>query len=145
MQGRKAGVNPIWYVDITPGHYFLGTNALEPLIDRAIAQGDVDNLIFKLAPFVEQMGSGTSASTGEPYRKEFWWEREWRINGDLPLPPRLIVLCPAQDIAYFRDLVASLPGDIPKWFEPRFIDPRWSLERIIAFLAGFKGEDLGPF
>jgi len=30
------------------------------------------------------MGSGVGAG-GQPYRKEFWWEREWRKRGDLTL------------------------------------------------------------
>jgi hypothetical protein len=133
-QGRANGVNPVWYVDITPGHDWL-TNPLNDLIAEAIDSGDfAKSAIAKITPFIEQMGSGTTA-TGAPYRKEFWWEREWRCVGDFVLPTHLIVLCPESERKEFKKLVEA-DEFAPK---AKFVDPRWSLEQIIARLAGFGG------
>ena len=63
--GRKNGVNPIWYVDITPGHDWL-TNPLNKLVEEAL-QSQVpfeDCPISKITPFIEQMGSGAGAAGG---------------------------------------------------------------------------------
>jgi hypothetical protein len=96
---RDAGINPVWYTDITPGHDWL-MNSVNQLIDSALdhlqqlrAGGDAvttfgQYAIAKLTPFIEQMGSGPN------YRKEFWWEREWRYCGDMVLPLHFIVVAP---------------------------------------------------
>src|SRR5436309_3934890 len=75
---RGAGVNPIWYTDITPGHDWL-MNDVNELVRRGFqhvlelrARGDGgttfgDQPIASLAPFIEQMGSGVGAAG--PYRK----------------------------------------------------------------------------
>ena len=77
-QGRKRGVNPVWYLDITPGHNWL-TVPLETMMDAAIATGNyASQPLARLTPFIEQMGSGRRAIGDGGYRKEFWWEREWR-------------------------------------------------------------------
>ncbi len=76
---RRMGINPVWYVDMTPGRYWL-THYVENLVRRAADQGKAfaDDPISKIAPFIE--GMGTWPGLG---RKEFWWEREWRHLGDL--------------------------------------------------------------
>jgi hypothetical protein len=136
--GRRMGVNPVWYLDITPGHDWLTVPAND-LIDRAIRSGNfLDHPVAKLAPFIEQMGSGTSAS-GDPYRKEFWWEREWRHVGHFDIPSSLVVLCPEEEISEFKSFVDDLPGDL----HASFVDPNWSLEQMIARLAGFSMDDVG--
>jgi hypothetical protein len=127
---RNWGVNPIWYLDITPGHDWLA-NPLQNMIDAEIhANTFMGSDIAKLTPFIEQMGKGAS------YFKEYWWEREWRYAGDFHLVMRFIVICPEQDY----DEVTNSP--LPKM---PFIDPDWSLEKIIGKLAGFKPEDIDPF
>jgi hypothetical protein len=143
-QGRRLGVNPVWYLDISPGHNWL-TKHVDALIAEAIDSDNFDEKpISKLSPFIEQMGTGINTSTGDTYRKEFWWEREWRHLGDFNLPERLIVLCPEHEIDGFRrcgDVTDSECRNI----EPTFIDPHWSLEQIIGHLAGFSSQDLTPF
>ncbi|MFB4273515.1 abortive infection system antitoxin AbiGi family protein [Nonomuraea sp. GTA35] len=83
---RKSGVNPVWYLDITPDHDWL-TNPLQQLIDQALEQLNLPFTqpgglppVLRLTPFIEQMGTGTRRD-GTTYRKEFAWEREWRHNG----------------------------------------------------------------
>ena len=94
---RRSGVNPVWYLDITPGHDFL-TRPINDLIEIAglgearafVADGRSGKLlarvsaarsqVARLAPFIEMMGTYNGES---PYRKEFWWEREWRKVGRL--------------------------------------------------------------
>lgn len=144
-QGRRGAVNPVWYVDITPGHTWL-TNPLNALVQKAIESGDFGaSEISKITPFIEQMGAGPgNRDTGAPpYRKEFWWEREWRHVGNFTLPATYIVLCPLADMTELGEVVSSLPADS----RPRvsFVDPTWSLESIIGKLAGFSESELGPF
>jgi hypothetical protein len=132
MQGRSRGVNPVWYVDITPGHTWL-TRPINELIGDAITSGSFEKSpIAMIAPFIEQMGSG------DGYKKEFWWEREWRHIGDFTLPCPVIGLCPMDRFQEFESIKE-------RWHEQvKFVDPRWSLERIIGHLAGIQHSDLGP-
>lgn len=140
-QGRKNGVNPVWYVDISPGHDWL-SNEVNELVGAAVASGEFDGKpIAKLTPFIEQMGSGQRQADGESYRKEFWWEREWRKVGDLSLPNPSIVLCPEDAMEEIRRHVESQEFIL----KVRYVDPSWSLEQIIARLARFNDDDVGPF
>jgi hypothetical protein len=144
-QGRKQAVNPVWYIDITPGHDWL-TNPLNALVSKAIESGDFDTSeISKIAPFIEQMGAGPGdPGAGIPaYRKEFWWEREWRHVGDFYLPNTYIVLCPVADIPELRKVISAINENSRPHVS--FVDPTWSLESIIGKLAGFSGSELGPF
>ena len=76
-------------------------------------------------------------------RKEFWWEREWRHRDIMVLPDKFFVFCPADDMdlvkeaaeAFCAGCAASLP----------FLDPAWSLEQMIAHLASFDLQEIGPF
>ena len=145
-QARKSGANPVWYLDITPGHDWL-TNPVNALVNEAIEKGDFHNQpIAKLTPFLEQMGSRPNGNDpwDRGYKKEFWWEREWRHVGDFSLPSRYIVLCPSAEIP---EIKAVIDGLLPI-YEPdkvSYIDPRWSLEMIIGRLAGLGSDDLGAF
>jgi len=126
---RVSGVNPVWYLDITPGHNWL-TKPLNKIIDKEI-QGNtfITSEIARLTPFIEQMGKG------EDYFKEYWWEREWRHVDDLSLVMNFIIICPEED---FSDVTPST-NQMP------FVDPKWSLEQIIGHLARFSSEDIDPF
>ena len=133
-QARKLGVNPVWYLDITPGHNWL-TQPLNMLIDRAIAERNPRDPIFTLTPYVEQFGLGA----GIP--KDFSWEREWRATNAFPLPVKYMLLCPEREHAEFQTLLTRArkdPSDVP------MLDATWGLETIIARLAGFRPEDVGP-
>ena len=128
---RVRGANPVWYVDITPGHDWL-TAPLNNLIADAVATGHFeDSDIAKLTPFIEQMGTQQGN-----YRKEFWWEGEWRHRGHFYLPARFIGICPTADIAELRG-AALAAGRNVVW-----IDPAWGLEEIIGHLAGFAPDDV---
>jgi hypothetical protein len=93
---------------------------------------------------IEQMVSGAYArGLGGGYKKEFWWEREWRHLGDFDLPGKFLVLCPLNEMLEIRD--AENEGvEEHDQLRARFIDPRWGLETIIGHLAGFDIDDLGP-
>lgn len=145
-QGRLRGVNPVWYLDITPGHDWL-TEPVNGLINEAVQAGQFDaRHIAKLSPFIEQMGAGPgNPDTGaQPYRKEFWWEREWRHAGTFHLPSTYVVLCPVGDVLDVKAAIDAL-DELDRPTKVSFIDPRWSLEMIIGKLAGFGTHDLGPF
>jgi hypothetical protein len=134
MKAREMGVNPVWYVDMTPsGHDWL-SNYVNRLVKRALDEAThersfADDPMAKIAPFVDWMG--TWPKTGK--KKEFWWEREWRHLGDLKfdLDDVAVVLCPASDKEGLATVTESQGGRrVP------VIDPVWGLERIIAELAG---------
>jgi len=134
---RKKGVNPVWYVDITPGHDWL-TKEVNELTDSAIASGDfARSPVAKIVPFIEQMGTG-QGNNGDSYRKEFWWEREWRHLGDFDLPDHVILICPDKDGTHdeFEKLAKKLGHSA------KCVDPYWGLEQIIARLGGFSQEDV---
>jgi len=131
---RKQRVNPIWYVDITPGHEWL-MNPINDLIDNPNGTFD-ESPISKITPFIEQMGSGPNRETSQSYRKEFWWEREWRHQGDFSLPNHVLLICPEEDFHEFEALAKG------KGHSVKCIDPKWGLEQIIAHLAGFDVGDI---
>lgn len=138
---RRLGVNPVWYVDMTPsGHEWLIKDVWS-LVDRAIERGLStfnQDPIARIAPFVEGMGSWGDDPRA---RKEFWWEREWRHMGDLtfPLEEVAVILCPEADMAVFEEVNgASSPGEARR---VPLVDPCWGLEHIIATLAGVPEDD----
>lgn len=140
MTARRLGVNPVWYVDITPGHEWLMV-PINTLIDRAFERFKRfrKSPVAQIAPFIEQMGSGPGQS-GYGYRKEFWWEREWRHRGDFhfSLHDVALGLAPENRIGEFEKFTKTLGRRVP------FVDPKWGMEKIIAHLAGCKGA-LTPF
>jgi hypothetical protein len=129
---RRIGVNPVWYLDTTPGHEWL-VNPLEQIIDSAVAGGSFkDSAIARLAPFTDSMGTQANS------RKEFWWEREWRHVGNFDLiktATNYLVICPEADFQYV----------CPGFDSRKLIDAAWSQEQIIGHLAGFDPKDLDPF
>lgn len=134
--GRNLGVNPVWYVDISPGHEWL-MNPINRLMDHALQNPPFDDHdVARLVPFIEQMGTMRDAQGVLKYRKEFWWEREWRNQGDLKLPERIVVFCPEEESGHFAQLLAQSSRSM------RIIDPRWGQEQIIARLAGFEKPDV---
>ena len=134
---RRLGINPVWYVDMTPGHDWL-MNHVESLVKRGIRSGLStfhDDPIAHIAPFIEGMG------TWDDRRKEFWWEREWRHRGDLSfrLEQVAVILCPDHDMVSFEDVAEPSRAESAR--RVPLIDPRWGLEHIIASLAGVPNED----
>ncbi len=143
--GRAHGINPVWYVDISARGIDWLTKPINALIDAALSKSDLENEIFRITPFVEQMGP-TKGS-----RKEFWWEREWRLAGrDLQFKPRelVVVLAPEEEHVSIMTSLEDLATqhDIASgYYEPlQYVDPRWGLERIVARLAGVPDQDAGP-
>jgi hypothetical protein len=134
-QGRGQGVNPVWYLDMTPGHDWL-TNSVALLVRDAIERGAyTDSPMARLTPLMDWMG------VWDTRRKEFWWEREWRHHGHFNLPPTYVVLAPEGEHEELEMVVEF--GSVAK--RVRFVDPAWSLEMIIGRLAGFETKDLRPF
>jgi Putative abortive phage resistance protein AbiGi, antitoxin len=130
---RRNMANPCWYFNLNVGTYSEIGTALFSLRDQAC----VDEATFlanparHLFPFCEWMGTSSSGT-----QHEFWWEREWRRIGDFVFTDAEIalVLCPETD---HKEFEALLPG--------KCIDPRWSLERMIAKLVGLRAADVTPF
>ena len=145
---RRQGVNPVWYLDITPGHDWL-TNPIKQLITEAVRTATPDGATdpspvtlasapaLQLTPFIDQMGNPSGI------RKEFWWEREWRHVGDLRFAAKdlVVVFAPEHEHGTVRDSLAEDPDY--EAVMPKLMDTQWGLERMIATLAGVS--DLGPF
>jgi hypothetical protein len=134
--GQELRINHVWYLDMTQGYRWL-THAVDELVDQALADGgNLDaHPIGRLAPFIEQMFTHRDEAGNVTRRKEFWWEREWRKVGTVTLPEHIIVLCPEEDFANFREVAAEVV-----YRTAVFIDPRWGLEQIISRLAGYPPE-----
>jgi hypothetical protein len=131
MVARTKGVNPVWYVDMTPGRDWLIAKALDALRDEAASSNSfADHPAARILLFVEGMGTWPGS------QKEFWWEREWRHVGDFnfSLEDVALVLCPETEHAAFEALAGG-----------KCVDPGWSLERMIAKLVGLQAEDVSPF
>jgi hypothetical protein len=110
---------------------------LNALLDRSFDGSEfTDHDLERIFPFIEQMGSGQRAADSAGYRKEFWWEREWRCVADFTLPRHVIGLCPEADFDEFRRVVGQ------NGRSATFIDPSWGLEEIIAGLAGFTRDEV---
>jgi hypothetical protein len=142
MSARERGVNPVWYVDVTgSGHEWL-MNPINDMI-RAAAKGGRfrDSKLSLICPFIEPMGSGQRRKDGVPYRKEFWWEREWRHRGDFSFGYYGIAfgLAPEDDVEEFEEYARTLTRR-----RIRFLDPNWSGEKMVAHLCGCRGA-LTPF
>lgn len=132
---RNKGVNPVWYVDISSDNNRDKwiTKYIEKLIEQGkkSEEGFTEHPIAQIVPFIEPMGKGNNQETGEPYCKEFWWEREWRHVGDFDLPNHVIIICQEEEFHEFEEPFRG------KDWGPKCIDPNWGLEKIIARLAGF--------
>jgi hypothetical protein len=133
MAARRLGVNPVWYVDMTPGRDWEISAAANALRELARTSGDFHNHpAARILPFIEGMGTWPNR------QKEFWWEREWRHVSDMSIPSRGVVwLCPEEKIDDFEDAVGER---VAAW-----VDPRWGLEQIIAHLARVPKRDVTPF
>jgi len=134
MVARGKGSNPVWYVDMTPGHSWTICAALNSLRSDACAADEaafVAHPATAIFPFCEPMGTWNGRR-----QHEFWWEREWRHKGDFWFGDSEIalVLAPEADHAEFE---AEVPGKV--------IDPSWSLERMIAKLVGLSADQVTPF
>jgi hypothetical protein len=129
---RQKGALPVWYVQKGSAQ----EQALDELRMDAWTKGEDDwptHPGAKLFPFVELMG------TAPGYRKEFWWEREWRHAGDFCFRRRAdlaIVVAPEKQHERLRARFAGLRA---------VIDPDWSLERVIASLVGLDPATVTPF
>lgn len=147
---RRSGCNPVWYLDITWGHDWL-TTPINDLVDQAVEQSKTkmgrvkagrlaEQRIFKITPFLEQMGNPSGT------RKEFWWEREWRKVGDFAFRPRKVVavLAPEQEHDGMRQEIANLDADWKRRNVP-LLDPSWGLQRMMSAMAGIDPDDAGPW
>jgi Putative abortive phage resistance protein AbiGi, antitoxin len=140
MTARQKGVNPVWYIDITPGHDWL----MKPINDMVQAEKKrgtfQSSKLSLICPFIEQMGSGAKAG-GTGFRKEFWWEREWRHSGDFRFFYSQVAfgLAPEDYVEEFEELSRHFSRR-----RIRFLDPKWSTEKMVAHLCGCTGA-LTPF
>ncbi|WP_176562331.1 abortive infection system antitoxin AbiGi family protein [Mycolicibacterium palauense] len=139
---RRRACNPVWYINQTRG-FDWPTQALNTAIAGEIRPYEHRDSLFRITPFIEQMGDWSQGGTTR--MKEFWWEREWRRVGDFSFEPihTVALLAPASDHTELRQTL-----DATGFWSSRavpILDPDWGLERMIAVMSGVAPEDLGPF
>lgn len=135
MVARRKGANPVWYVDMTPGHDWLIANALDRIREDAATfvkggrpfEAHPGANVF---PFFEGMGTWPSR------QKEFWWEREWRKVGNFEFDLGEVAIIIAPEVAH---------PTLRRHFERPVIDVSWGMERVVASLANLPEADLTPF
>lgn len=155
---RHAGCSPVWYTnkaafDWSTHPRLHVQKMIEDAVRRSTTDGSLDPMkidastlcqepVFRITPFVEDMGPNQSGTF-----KEFWWEREWRHVGDYSLnfPSRIVaILAPENEHVSLYQQLQDL--EVPeRWLKRPMIDPHWGLERVIAELARVNEEYIGPF
>ncbi|MDP9336035.1 MAG: hypothetical protein M3Q30_22370 [Actinomycetota bacterium] len=146
MVARRAGVNPVWYVDITdaaPPHPWRIRTALNRLVVRSCREGWFDE-VSDAFPSIEGMLTRRNEVGALTFQREFWWEREWRHIGDMSLAliwDKILWLCPETEINEIEAAVRRGNANAV----PYVVDPNWGLERIIGKLMGLAEGDLTPF
>ena len=142
---RKKRVNPVWYIDETPGNdgYKWLSKTINEMVKHDIECEQFDG-ILRLTPFFEPMG--TWLTNSPPSRKEFWWEREWRAVGDLHFnwSDLVAVLLPEEKHNDIKDELQKAEYNPKKLQLLNFLDPSWGLERMISALANISAENAGP-
>jgi hypothetical protein len=143
---RTRGVNPVWYLDMTPGygHDWL-TKPIDTLRDEAVndaaskGRSLSEYPIIRILPFLEQMGPMSGV------RKEWWWEREWRRVGHLNFAWSEVVaiLAPAEQHTLIHEEITR--GVQPSYLPPPLLDPNWGLERMTSALRGIPDRFSDPF
>ena len=115
----SQGGNPAFYINTH--HSRELRDAALALFNRAREDNFEDSGLTPLLPYINIFGK--TASGG---RYDFYWEREWRVVGDLNFRRTDVVvgLCPADRVAEFEKEFRGL----------RFISPRWGLDEIITHL-----------
>lgn len=141
---RLNQVNPIWYLDMTPGHNWL-TVPVDRLRDEAVAEASRTSSslanfpVARLLPFMEQMGPTSNT------RKEWWWEREWRHVGHRSFGWTDVVAILAPSGEHEEILAEMATYARPEYPRPPILDPTWGLERMITALRGIPPHRAGPF
>lgn len=141
---RLHNVNPVWYLDMTPGHDWLTVpfdSLRDSAIEEAIQTGRslAEFPVTRLLPFIEQMGPTSNG------RKEWWWEREWRRIGHLNFSwtDVVAVFAPCDE---HDEILQKMRVDVsPDYPQPPLLDPNWGLERMISALRGIPPQRAGPF
>jgi hypothetical protein len=146
MRMRERGANPVWYLDITPNHHEWLTKSVNRMVEVEVkksGQKFFESDVANICPFIEQMGSGLRKD-GYGYRKEFWWEREWRHRGDFNFSYTEVAfgLAPEEDVNEFEDFMRRRRARTSR--KVRFLAPNWSLDKAIAHMCGCAGA-LTPF
>jgi hypothetical protein len=115
----SKGGNPALYIDTH--HDSTLRKAAVALFNQAQEDGFDDSPLTPLLPFINIFGKTTTGA-----RYDFYWEREWRVVGDLKFNYADVVvgLCPPDRIDEFEE-------EYPK---VKFISPRWGLDEIITHL-----------
>ena len=129
---RENNVNPVWYVENNSDLGKVRQTFFNNILRRYETEPELGSF-FQITPYIETMGHVQNLNLNTEFDIEFWWEKEWRKIGDFDLPAKYIVLCPEDDIKEIQAL-AMKENDLNWW---PCIDPVWSMEQIIASLAGF--------
>ncbi len=113
---QERGANPVFYINTYASEQSL-KKAICRLINELEEKKMMDN-INAILPFLDIFGK---SSEGKLY--DFYWEREWRYQGDFSFNATDVVLglCKEEDFSDFKE----------KFPDIKFISPYMSLDEII--------------
>lgn len=113
---RKAGGNPCFYVNT-----YKDAELKKAVLDLVDVPRFADRKFAKLFPFFNIFGPA-----GRGYPSDFYWEREWRVPGDLWFTHKnvFVGLCNSEEVEEFKTRFEGIP----------FISPDWNYDRILREL-----------
>lgn len=121
---RSKGGQPVFYYD-------RRNERIRSSIE-SLGNPDFQQTTLPILPFFEFYGPKIK----EPQKEiDFRWEREWRIIGDFNFKFIDIAfgICPENEISSFENLTSN---------EVIFIDPGWSMDKLINYLKNKNRNDL---
>ncbi|MGU3432607.1 abortive infection system antitoxin AbiGi family protein [Actinomycetes bacterium M1A6_2h] len=140
--GMTKGLNPVWYLNtrdrtdhLTTPFNRMVSSCFEHLDSGGSITTEYDGHrnvvnptrfdVLRLTPFIEQTGPTLTA------RKDFSWEREWRLVGDFVFRPKEIagIFAPALEHESIRLEIEAIS---PEWRRRNIpiVAPSWDVERI---------------
>jgi hypothetical protein len=113
---RMSGGNPCFYVNT-----YKGIELKKAVLDLVGIPGFSNRKCASLLPFFNIFGPA-----GKGYPADFYWEREWRVPGDLLFSHGdiFVGLCDADEVGEFSSEFEGIP----------FISPAWNYDRILRQL-----------
>lgn len=116
---RNSGGNPCFYVNT-----YKDIQLKKAVLSLIGIPGISNKECAKLLPFFNIFGPA-----GRGYSADFYWEREWRVPGDLEFTHKdvFVGLCDDEDVAELSNGFQSVP----------FISPDWNYDRILRELKSY--------
>lgn len=116
---REKGGNPCFYVNT-----YKDNELKKAVLDLVQVPRFEKRRSRRLLPFFNIFGPA-----GGGYPSDFYWEREWRVPGDLVFGHKdiFVGLCDSEEVGWFSQEFEGVP----------FISPDWNYDRILRELKHY--------